>query len=179
MRPATFLLFVSFAACASSGSSSAPPPAPQTVFVPGGANLRISGSDESNVHTIPFSVDQVWRALPGVFDSLGVPLATIDPKTRVMGNPGFKLRGRLKNVPLSRYIDCGNSTQIGSNADNYDVSLTVLAETRPGESNGAKVIITFQALAKPANFSQEYSQCSSRGVFESRFVDILNARLQR
>jgi hypothetical protein len=149
------------------------------VYVPGGANLRISGADESNVHTIPFSVDQVWRALPGVFDSLGVPLATIDPKTRTMGNPGFKLRSRLKNVPLSRFIDCGNSTQVGSNADNYDVNLTVLAETRPAEPGSARVIITFQALAKPANFSQEYSQCSSRGVFETRFVDMLSARLQR
>jgi hypothetical protein len=114
-----------------------------------------------------------------VFDSLGVPLATVDPKARTMGNTGFRLRGRLKNVPLSRFIDCGSSTQIGSNADNYDVSLTVLAEARPAESTSAKVIITFQAQAKPVNFSQEYSQCSSRGVFEKRFVDILQARLER
>jgi hypothetical protein len=178
MRKYTLLLFMTLAGCASTSTSSAPPPAPQTVAL-SGTNLRIYGNDESNVHTIPFSVDQVWRALPAVFDSLGVPVATVDPKTRTMGNSGFKLRGRLKNVPLSRFIDCGNSTQIGSNADNYDVSLTVLAETRPAESGSAKVIITFQALAKPANFSQEYSQCSSRGVFETRFVDILSARLQR
>jgi hypothetical protein len=179
MRTATLLLLVPFAACASSGSSSAPPPAPQTVYAPGGANLRIAGNDEANVHTLPFPVDQVWRALPVVFDSLGVPLATVDPKTRTMGNSGFKTRGRLKSVPLSRFIDCGSSTQIGSNADNYDVNLTVLVESRSAESGSTKVIITFQALAKPANFSQEYSQCSSRGVFETRFVDILNARLQR
>jgi hypothetical protein len=179
MRPATLLLIVSITACASAGSSSAPPQAPQTVFVPGGANLRIAGNDEANVHTIPFSVDQVWRALPGVFDSLGVPLAAIDPKAHTMGNSGFKVRGRLKSVPLSRFIDCGTSTQVGSNADNYDVNLTVLVEARPAESGSSKVIVTFQALAKPANFSQEYSQCSSKGVFETRFVDILDARLQR
>lgn len=180
MRTAKLLLFASFAACASSGSgsSSSPPPAPQTVSA-GGTSLRIYGNDESNIHTIPLPVDQVWRALPAVFDSLGVPVGTLDPKTHTMGNSGFKLRGRLKSVPLSRFIDCGSSTQIGSNADNYDVNLTVLAEARPAESGNTNVIITFQALAKPANFSQEYSQCSSRGVFETRFVDILNARLQR
>ena len=179
MRSATLLLFVSVAACASSGSSSAPPPAPQTVYAPGGTNLRVSGSDETNVHTIPFPIDQVWRTLPAVFDSLGVPVAMIDPKARTMGISGFKVRGKLKSVPLSRFIDCGSSTQIGSNADNYDVNLTVLAEARPAESGGTKLMITFQALAKPANFSQEYSQCSSRGAFETRFVDILNVRLQR
>jgi len=179
MRAAAVLLVATLAACASSGSGSGSGSSPHTVLVPGGPDLRISGTDASNVHTLAYPVDQVWRALPATFDSIGVPVAAIDPAKRTMGNEGFKIRGRLKNTPLSRFIDCGNSTQVGANADNYDVTLTLLAEVQPGEQGASKVILTFQALAKPANFSQEYSQCSSRAALETRFLDLLNARLAR
>jgi hypothetical protein len=179
MRTTLCFLIATLAACASSTAGSGSSSSPQTVLVPGGPDLRISGTDASNVHTIAYPVDQVWRALPATFDSIGVPVAAIDPAKRTMGNEGFKLRGRLKNTPLSRFIDCGNSTQVGANADNYDVNLTLLAEVQPGEQGTSKVVLTFQALAKPANFSQEYSQCSSRAVLETRFLDILKARLAR
>jgi hypothetical protein len=116
--------------------------------------------------------------LPSVFDSLGVPVETLDPAKRTIGNSGFKVRGRLKNVPLSRFIDCGNSTQVGPNADSYEVNITLLAEVRVGEGGASNVTLAFQPLARPANFSQQYSQCSSKGVLETRFMDILNARLQ-
>jgi len=140
----------------------------------------MDAGNSSNVHTLAAAPDQVWRTLPAVFDSLGIPVATLDAAKRIIGNSGFKVRGRLKGVPLSRYIDCGNSTQIGANADSYDVLLTMTAEVQPGETAGAtKLINHLQALAKPVNFSQEYSQCSSKGVLETKFFDILSARLQR
>ena len=177
MARASIPLLIIVSACASSSSSSLPPPAPQIV-VADGATLRLTRDDGSNVHTIPFAPDRVWRALPAVFDSLGIPIGTLEPATRTIGNSGFKLHGRLKSVPLSHYIDCGTSTQIGSNADSYDVNLTLLAEVRPAEAGAAKVTTTIQAMARPANFAQDYSQCSSKGVLETRLIDILKARLQ-
>ena len=183
MRAMPLLLIVALTACAGTSSSSAPAPAAQTVRVVGsgtGAALRMDASGSSSIHTLSASADQVWRALPAVFDSLGVPVATVDASKRIIGNSGFKVRTRLKGVSLSRYIDCGNSTQIGANADSYDVHLVMTAEVQPAETAGtAKVITHFQALAKPVNFSQEYSQCSSKGSLETKFIDILNARLQR
>jgi hypothetical protein len=170
-------LVVSLAACASSGSSSVSPPPPQLVIADG-ATMRLTRDDGANVHVIPFAPDRVWRALPAVFDSLGIPIGMLEPSTKTIGNQNFKLHGRLKNVPLSRYIDCGTSTQIGSNADSYDVNLTFLAEVRPGEAGSTKVTTTIQALARPANFAQEYSQCSSKGSLEARLVTLLKARLE-
>jgi hypothetical protein len=115
--------------------------------------------------------------LPGVLDTLGIPVGTLEPASRTIGNSGLKIRGRLRGVPLSRYIDCGNSTQIGPNADSYDVNLVFLAEVRPAQG-GSTVRVTLQAVAKPVNFAQDYSQCSTKGVLESRFFDILSARLK-
>ena len=182
MRSAPTLLLMVLAACASSGSTSTLTPAPQTMQISGsttGGTVTVSGSDVTTAHVIPFAPDKVWRILPSVFDSLGVPVETLDPAKRTIGNSGFKVRGRLKNVPLSRFIDCGNSTQVGPNADSYEVNITLLAEVRAGEGGASKVTLAFQPLARPANFSQQYSQCSSRGVLETRFMEILNGRLQR
>ena len=121
----------------------------------------------------------MWRSLPAVFDSLGIPVANLDAPKRTMGNSSFKIRGRLKNVPLSRYIDCGTSTQIGPNADSYDVNLSLLAEVRPADGGASSLVTIFEAVAKPANFAQGYSQCATKGTLESRFVDLVNAQLKR
>lgn len=182
MRLFSFVLFAAVAACASSTPGSAPSPATQTVHVSGAsgvADLRVGNAEMTGAQTLPYSVEQIWRTLPFVFDSLGVPVGMMDPARRVIGNEGFKIRQRLKGTPLSRFIDCGNSTQIGSNADNYDVVLVLSANVHAADPGSATVVTTFTAMAKPANFAQDYSQCSSKGVIESRFMDILKAKLQR
>jgi len=174
------LLLIIVGACAGSGSGASSAPATaRPISTPGVGGIRTVGSDPSTVHTIPFAPDQVWRSLPAVFDSIGIPVATLDVPNKKMGNPAFKVRGRLKNVPLSRYIDCGNSTQIGPNADSYDVNINLMAEVRPAPAGATTITTTFEAVARPANFAQSYSQCSSKGVLETRFSDLVNAQLKR
>jgi hypothetical protein len=185
IRAALVLLGLTLVGCASSGTSGAPP-STQSVRLPGSSGvtggsgvLTMTGVDATNVQTLAFAPDQVFRLIPSVLDSLGIPVAMLEPSKRSVGNPAFKLRQRLKGTPLSRYIDCGSSTQVGANADNYDVSLSAIADVAPGAANSSRVTLTFEAVAKPVNFSQQYSQCNSRGLFESKFFDILKARLQR
>ena len=182
VRASVVVLGVVSAACVSGGgSSSAPPPASQTVLRgPGGSTaLSITGVEATNVQTIAAPADQVFRLIPSVLDSLGVPVNMLEPTKRSVGNPALKIRQRLKTTPLSRYIDCGTSTQVGANADNYDVSLSAIADVAAGAANSSTVTLTFEAVAKPVNFSQQYSQCTSRGLFETRFFEILKARLTR
>lgn len=179
MRRSAPLWIVFLAACAGTGGT-ASAPASQTVRVVGAAgtqsvNLAV-GADPSSSRTLPYSVEQVWKALPSVFDSVGVPLQTMDPAKRVVGNTGFKIRGRLKNVALSRYIDCGNSTEIGPNADNFEIHMSVIAAVH-AEGTGSSVTVTLEAVGKPVNFAQDYSQCRSKSALETRMFDLLAARL--
>jgi hypothetical protein len=122
-------------------------------------------------------MDQVWRALPAAYDSLGISVQTLDPVKHRIGNDGVALRRRLKTTPLSRFIDCG-STQLGPNADDYDVRLAVLTEIHAVEG-GTAVTTTLLASARPANYAQDPSSCSSRGVLEQRIIDVVRARLAR
>src|SRR5262245_20046570 len=170
MRFGALVGVVFLAACAPSGSSTLPAPATQTVRVGGGGGggteLRLSGGNAPHSSTLAFAPDKVWLLLPAVLDSLGISVATIEPTKRLIGNSSFKVRSRLKSVPLSRYIDCGNSGQIGPNADSYDVVLSVLVNAGPAEGGATTLTTTFEAVGRPATYAQEYSQCRSTGQFE-------------
>ena len=138
----------------------------------------MSPSSGTGSYSVSAAIDQVWRVLPAAFDSLAIPVTQVDPLKRIIGNPGFKLRQRLGKVSLSRFIECG-TTQIGPNADSYDVYLTVLLQLQPGPAGTTSVLTTFEALSRPVSFSQEYSRCSSRGSLETRLLDAVKAQLPR
>jgi hypothetical protein len=137
----------------------------------------MGSTDAVAVHKIAAPADQVWRLLPGVLDSLGIPVNVLDAAKQTIGNSGFNTRVRLKGVPLSRYVDCGNGAS-GPNADSFQINLQFIVEVQPADA-GSSVRTTLQAMGKPLNYAQDYSACSSRGGLESRVADILTARLKR
>lgn len=173
----SLIALLGLAACASSGASSgsAPSPEGQSVQVVGptsSTTIAMRPGDPSTSRALPYAMERVWRALPAAFDSLGIPVTTVDPSTRTFGNSGFKPRRQLKSTPLSRYIDCG-TTQLGPNADNYDVFLTFTVQVRSVEAASTNITTNLTAAARPPNYAQEYSACSSRGTLEDRVVQML------
>jgi hypothetical protein len=172
-------LLASASGCASSPAASALPPADETARVTaGGDALRIRPSDRPTAVPVALPIDEVWRVLPAVFDSLAIPVATLEPARRAIGNPGFKAHKQLGRTPLSRYIDCGQAQSFPS-ADTYDVHLSVLTQVAAGESGVTTVSTLVQASARPMTVSGDYSRCSSKGTLEARIVDAVKARLQR
>ena len=180
------------AACASgsstsgsstSGAASGSRPATETVRLGRLGSLTLpTNAPTADVSRIPHTADAVWRIMPSVFDSLGVPVATIDPAGRVIGHPGYNTRQRLGKAPLSRYLDCGNS-QIGLSADSYDVFLTVLTTVRADGTDAGAASATLstvvEAKARPVTYNQAYSNCSSKGGIERRIAELVNAKLAR
>jgi hypothetical protein len=185
MRALVFLSFAALAACASpGGGTGTPSPVVETVRVTGGAGpgtiaMGMSGSSTSpKAATLRFAVDDVWRVLPAVYDSLAIPLSTVDAASRTIGNSGFSGRRRLGKTPMIRFFDCG-STQGGPSAETYDLHISVLSQVRPGESGAATLTTTIEVMGRPVAFSGEYVRCSSMGVLESRIADGVKAQLQR
>ena len=148
----------------------------QVYGVPG--KLTVSSASNPVTSRLDFTVDEVWRVLPAVFDSLGVKVSMVDPKRHIIGAEDLKVRVQLGRTPMSRYIDCGQ-TQIGQNADSYELRLTVLAQVQAVAPGGSLLSTTLDAAAKPITFSQDYSRCSSKGLFESRLVEAVKKALQR
>jgi hypothetical protein len=169
---------VAASACASSGGLPEQRPAQQTIEIGGmPGKLTVNSSSTANVTKVALAMEQIWRVLPATFDSLGVPITRLEPAKHLIGNEGFKLRQRLGKTTLSRYLDCG-TTQIGANADSYDVYLTVMTQLQPGDAGVTTVSTTFEAVARPLAFAQDYSKCSSKGLFESRLVELVKAQVK-
>src|SRR5215831_18535952 len=180
--PVRRLLFVCLApalACAGASSGTGVAPAEQHVAVPGsGTTLNVVATSGLSRREFAAPLDKVWKVLPAVYDSLSMPVSFLDPSTHSVGNRGYKVRGKLGKVGLARYIDCG-MTQIGPNAESYDVTLTLTTTlTRAGEGATA-MTIDFEASAKPMAFSQEPFRCSTKGNLEQRVNELTAALVSR
>lgn len=181
MRRVLSMSAILLSACASSQGSSAPPMPDQTIRIPassGGAatTLAIAASTPSSVKTVPASAERIWSALPAVYEALGIPITERDPAARTIGNTSYKVRRRLGDVPLSRYLECG-STQGAPSADSYEILLSVSSRLRSVTPESTTVSITIDAMGRPVFLSAEYVRCGSTGGLEKRMFDILNTRL--
>ena len=127
--------------------------------------------------TIPHDAEMVFRVLPSLFDSLGVPVNTIDPARKLIGNSGFKIRQRLGKAVLSTLIDCGN-TQIGPNADSYDVYMIITTSVSPAGTGSSRLSTLVEAQAKPITYNQGYNRCTTKGTLEQRLADLVTRRLK-
>ena len=121
---------------------------------------------------------KLWSALPGVYDSLGIALGTIDASSMLIGNRGLQIRRELGKVRLSKYIDCG-SAQARPSADFYEVNLSVVTQLQRVDSSNTKVMTTVDAMAKPVAFSGEYIRCATTGEIESRISNLLQSASNR
>lgn len=123
------------------------------------------------------SADAVWNALPAVYAGLGIPIAERDPATRTIGNPSYKLRRRLGDLPLSRVLDCG-STQGSPSADTYEVLLSVNTKVSQVTADSVEVVTLVDGRARPVAFTADYVNCGSLGALEKRFFDRLAVELK-
>lgn len=180
MRVCAFVALLAVAGCASARLPEAEPVVPETVRVSGGVtSTRIGATPTVAAHegTVRAPWDRVWSVLPAAYDSLGVQPTIIDPRTRTVGNGGFRLRRRLGNVPLSRYLNCGTMQAIPS-ADTYDVYLEVQTRISQTENGGTMLATTVNGMARPVSFSGDYAPCSSKGAFERALIEVVKAKLE-
>ena len=146
----------------------------ESTYIPGASVMGVSGENGTISVVIGAPLQTVWRILPTAFDSAGVGLTLVDPKQHLMANEGFKVRQKLKNERLSTYFECG-TTQVGPNADSYELFVTVRSFLEPlkGDSTRTRMTVAITGAAKPLQFSQEYSRCTSKTSLERRMLDVV------
>ncbi len=148
------------------------------VTATGTENLRIRQDDGAAEYAIGLPVDLVWKALPAVYDSLGIPLSTLDRTQMIIGAEAHKMRKSLKGVALSRYFDCG-TTQIGANADSYEITLLLLTRVMPAAGNTSKLEVTTIANARPVERRQNPINCVSRNTLDAKLVALVKGSALR
>ena len=177
MRALLVLSIAMLGGCASGNGGTATPDR-ETLRVTGAGNLRMTAMEQTTDAKISFPIGKVWHALPAAYEQLGIPITQADEAMHTLANGGLKIRRELGKTSLSRYIDCG-TTQIGENADSYDVYLTITSHVDEEPASGLSILrTTVEAMARPIAFSRDYSRCSSKGELEKRIGEAVKAQLQ-
>jgi hypothetical protein len=175
------------AACASSGGSgsstaSTAPTAMETTRIAAGSGTMTMTTNRdiaTNTKTIAYPIARVWPAVRAAYDSVAVPVAVFDEASHSVGNSALRVRRRLGEVALSKYLNCG-STQGFPSADTYEIQMSVLTQVRSDpESGGTTILTTVQGQGRPMTISSEFTPCASTGGLEKQIVDVVNRALRR
>jgi hypothetical protein len=182
MRAIALVSCLSFVACATANQPAGSPSPSETVRVGGGAGGTMTSELHPTINqigaTVPFTIDRTWPAVRSAYDSLALPVAAFDPATHTLATTTLRLRRRLGEVPLSRYINCGN-TQGGQSADSYEIQLSVQTMLQAADEGTTRVLSTVTAQGRPITLSGEYTRCTSTGNLERAVAAIAAARLSR
>lgn len=145
-------------------------------FDGGTALVGFTGRAASTQDTIVReSPSRVWSVLPAVFGTLGVPTRTLEPAAYTIGLESGRV-ARIEGGRLSQYLECGNGI-LGPNADNYDVTMTLLVQLAGHASGGTRVRTTLDAYARPRASSGEPLHCASTRTLERRLMQLVQMEL--
>ncbi len=171
-------LVVTACASGSSGRRPASPSAPAaSPFHIEGAisslgTTRILNDPRTVARTIAAPVAHVWGTLPGVYDTLGIADAGADEEAKVFGRLEFRPR-RLDGRMLSTFLNCGMGATAVPKADDYDITMSVLTQVKPGGDGATILATTVLASGKPRAESGNAVYCDSRGTLEARIFDMV------
>ena len=188
MRRIRVFSSVALVACASGKGTSSPAaaaPSPQeTVRLSGGGGVGQMTVDthpvtESARISVEFPVDRVWSAMKTAYDSVGVPVTSMDQASHTIGNNSMRVRRRLGDVAMSKYVNCGNVQGVQS-ADAYEVvgSVVTRLEAPDGPSRTRlTTLVDFQG--RPMTIAAEFTRCTTTGQLEKRIAELVTAQLKR
>ena len=183
MRRMTVISCATLLGCASSSATPSASTPLESIRISGGAGLPTTTVDThptnaSAVAIVGFPLDRVWGALKTAYDSLPIPVSTLDPATHTIGNTTMRVRRRLGDVAMSKYINCGN-TQGGPSADTYEIVLSVVTRAETSEPGMSRLVTSVDAMGRPLTISAEYARCTSTGGIEKRIGELVTAQLNR
>lgn len=124
--------------------------------------------------------DEAWAVLPAVFQELAIPLTLNDPRSKSIGNTGWRTRRSIGRVPAQRYLDCGSSGTL-ENAETYQLTLSIVTRVLPNPNGGSVVSTALSGTGRnPLTSSSADVRCASKGDLELRIRDMvqkaINAR---
>jgi|SRR4051812_37084911 hypothetical protein len=183
MRRHTMVSCLALVGCASSGAAPAAGSPQETVRISGGPGLGTSTVDThpttaAATSTVGFALDRVWVALRTAYDSVAVPVATLDQATHTLGNSSLRIRRRLGDIAMSKYVNCGN-TQGGNGADTYEIVLSVLTQATPADAGMTRLVTSVEAQGRPITLAGEYTRCTTTGALEKKISQLVTAQLNR
>lgn len=135
--------------------------------------INMVSTTEVNSTLINAPVDKAWAALQSAYATLGIPVTELNQQQRTIGNPTYRIRRRIGDVPTMRALDCGGDSGM-PNAETYQLLLTVKSRIIANEAGGSVVQTTLEGTGRNATTSASSDvRCSSMGALEKRIADLV------
>ena len=132
----------------------------------------------ASVTTIQAPVERVWAVLPAVYEQLQIPVGTIDPSARVIGNRKLQSKsGRIAGQRASSYLSCGSTAIGGPVADSYQVNGSLITSLQPGQAGSTQVQTSLEASATQRGVSSAPVRCATTGQLEQRIATLIQQQL--
>ena len=167
------LLALALAGCGAATSSL---PTQRPVVADAGPEYRRAVDTLGQAEAVPGTLDQVWQALPAVYQELGLRVNEVDPRARRVGVRTQRLMRDAGSTRLSVYLDCGSGLT-GPHADEYRVTLTAISTVVP---TGAKPTVATAVLAEavdPSGSASDRIGCTTTGRLEYAILTRLKQKL--
>jgi hypothetical protein len=139
--------------------------------------INLVSTTEVNSSLVAASVDAAWAALQSAYTTLGIPVTELNAAQRTIGNPAYRVRRRIGDVPTMRALDCGGDSGM-PNAETYQLLLSVKSRIIPSDAGGSVVQTTLDGTGRNATTAASSDvRCSSMGALEKRIADLVKARV--
>jgi hypothetical protein len=178
MRIAPLVLVSALVSCATSPGIDQPATTETVRVVSPGRTVAVTmmPSHAATAVEIDGPPAAVFSLLRAVYEEVGIEVNHLDSRSRVLGHNDLRVRRRLGNVPLSRYLDCGR-TQGSPSADTYEITLQIQTQVRDNTSNST-VQTTLAATGASVNFPGAPVRCTSTGELEKRIFEVLEKKMK-
>lgn len=177
-RLSGIIVLLALAACASTGPNEEGPDR-ERVTVSSGLgdqmmDVTLQRDDGTQTLIIDAPRDVVWRALPAVYQEVGLPEPAADQSIWTVAVQNHQAMRRIGRVGMSRILECGRG-MTGENADTHRIRLSVRTWlTQVGEST--RVSTRVDGVATSVEGRGGSITCSSRGALEESIMDELRSR---
>lgn len=141
----------------------------QTVNVAGFVNQQLTNDIELVSHELPVERLLVWGVLPGVYEQLGIPVATSNPQTFQVGNLGYEVQ-RVDGKRMNSFLDCGMSRG-GPIANSHQVTLIVVTKLEEVSAELTKLTTLVSGTAVHRSTAGYPVSCKSREKLEELIAD--------
>lgn len=136
----------------------------------GSSDMQLTHEAAVTSEVIPASAEQLWRALPGVYQALGLPINSADSNARLLAT-----RERVRRIDgrgMATFFTCPGP--YGNLAGSGDVYLVLRTQVLASSADQATVRHDVEAVARASSGSNQV-RCNSRGTLEKLLNEALVA----
>ena len=124
--------------------------------------------------------EDVWKALPDVYEELGYPGSPASSDEYVFITPYMNIRGRLYDGERnSKYLDCGTSPAGSPAADVYDVTFVIVTMVEPHPEGGSRLRVLVDGNARDKAISTNSVPCHGKGLLDTGIAQFLEQRMAK